>query len=100
MLFLFSVGLVMFAVSLFGGYYDVIVSRFGDEGVSVLQVVAIYGRRISRNFHIVKNNVLGATTNAETVGSHVTHNTLCKFSGKWEYWALSLYCGMWRCILD
>lgn len=78
MLFLFSVGLVMFAVYFVrSGYYDVIVSRFGDEGVSSITTGRsdIWKAYISEISTSLKTMFLGATTNAETVGSHVTHNT-------------------------
>ena len=78
MLFLFSVGLVLFAVYFVrSGYYDVIVSRFGDEGVSSITTGRsdIWKAYISEISTSLKTMFLGATTNAETVGSHVTHNT-------------------------
>ena len=78
MLFLLSVGLVLFAVYFVrSGYYDVIVSRFGDEGVSSITTGRsdIWKAYISEISTSLKTSFLGETTNAETVGSHVTHNT-------------------------
>lgn len=78
MLFLFSVGLVAFVIFFIrSGYYDVIVSRFGDKGVSSITTGRsdIWRTYVSEIFTSLKTMFLGATTNSETVGIHVTHNT-------------------------
>jgi len=77
-LFWFSIGLVAVAVYLVrSGYYDVIVSRFGDKGAYSIttgrsDIWVAYISEISKSLKIM---FLGAATSAEIVGSHVTHNT-------------------------
>lgn len=77
-LLLFSIGLVAFVVYFIrSGYFDVIASRFGDDGASSITTGRsdIWKTYVSEIFTSIKTMFLGATTNVETVGAHVTHNT-------------------------
>lgn len=77
-LFLLSVGLVVFAICLIrSGYFDIIVSRFGNKDASSITTGRsdIWRAYVSEIFISGKTILLGAATNSETVGVHVTHNT-------------------------
>ena len=71
MLFLYSVGLVIFAVYFVrSGYYDVIVSRFGDEGVSSITTGRsdIWKAYISQISTSLKTMFLGALETFKVLG--------------------------------
>lgn len=101
-LFLFSIGLVIFVVYFVrSGYFDIIISRFGDKGASSITTGRsdIWKEYISVIFASIKTMLLGAATNAETVGAHVTHNTLIQILWKTGFigvvlifvWYVALY---------
>lgn len=84
-LFISSLGLVAFAVYFVqSGNFDVVASRFGGTGASSITTGRsdIWMAYLSSFFSSIKTMLLGAATNAETVGFHVTHNTLIQILWK------------------